>query len=120
MRLQPIVYTQDVARAVTWYAVVLGHEPGYQSDAWTSFSVGDASLGIHHVEGLPVRGRVELALVTTEPLEDFVARVGDEGIEPVEPIREQPFGRSVLLKDPDGTPVQVNEHRSAHAPARSS
>nr|NIR37005.1 hypothetical protein [Actinomycetota bacterium] len=86
MRLQPIVYTQDVARAVTWYSVVLGTEPGYQSEAWTSFPVGDASLGIHHVEGLPVRGRVELSLVATESLEDLVERIGADGIEPVEPI----------------------------------
>ena len=110
MKLQPIVYTADVGRAVDWYGAVLGVEPRYRSDAWTAFSVGDASLGIHHVDGLPVRGRVELSFVAAEPLEDLLDRLATLGIESHEAIREQPFGRSVMLKDPDGTPVQVNEH----------
>ncbi|MDX1690091.1 MAG: VOC family protein [Acidimicrobiia bacterium] len=109
MRLQPIVYTTDVARAVEWYAAVLGAEPAYSSDSWTSFDLGGATLGIHHVDGLPVRGRVELSLVA-DSLENVLERLNGHGIGAAGPIEGQPFGRSVVLHDPDGTPVQVNEH----------
>ena len=110
MKLQPIIYTKNTAAAVDWYTRVLGTEPGYRSDMWTSFGAGDATLGIHLVEALPPEGRVALSLVATEPLEALVDRLQAAGVEPVEPIREQPFGRSVLFRDPDGTPVQINEH----------
>lgn len=59
---------------------------------------------------LAERGRVELSLVATEPLEAVLERLGAAGIEPVRGISDEAFGRSVVLEDPDGTPVQVNEH----------
>lgn len=110
MRLQPIVYTTDPEASVDWYADVLGIKPSYQSDVWTSFDTDGATLGIHRVDSLPERGRVELSLVTAEPLEAVELRLGDHGIEPSRGIADEAFGRSLLLEDPDGTPVQVNEH----------
>lgn len=110
MRLQPIVYTTDTAAAAAWYGTVLGIEPSYQSDVWTSFDANGATLGIHRVETVPPLGRVELSLVTAEPLEAVELRLADHGIEPARGIADEAFGRSLLLEDPDGTPVQVNEH----------
>lgn len=110
MRLQPIVYTTDPAVAVDWYATVLGIKPSYQSDVWTSFETDGATLGIHRVDSLPDRGRVELSLVTAEPLEAVELRLADHGIEPSRGIADEAFGRSLLLEDPDGTPLQINQH----------
>ena len=110
MKLQPIVYTTNTDNAVEWYGNVLGLKPAYQSDMWTSFDVGDAMLAIHRVDDLPERGRVELSFVTAEPLEMVELRLADHGIEPARGIADEAFGRSLLLEDPDGTPVQVNEH----------
>ena len=110
MRLQPIVYTTATAPVVGWYRTVLGVEPGYSSEMWTSFPVGDGYLAVHHVDTLPEGSRIELSLVATEPLEDVVARLESGGVELERGIRDEPFGRSILLRDPDGNPVQVNEH----------
>ena len=110
MKLQPIIYTTDMAAAVSWYSTVIGSEPGYQSDVWTSFDLGGSALGVHRVESLADRGRVELSLVTAEPLEAVLLRLADHGIEPTQGIQDETFGRSIVLEDPDGTPVQVNEH----------
>lgn len=110
MKLQPIIYTADTAAAVDWYGAVLGTKPTYQSDMWTSFEAEGATLGVHRVEGTLDRGRVELSLVTTEALEDVVARLSDHGIEATRGISDETFGRSIVLEDPDGTPVQINEH----------
>lgn len=110
MRLQPIVYTSDTARSVAWYSKVIDAEPSYASEAWTAFEVGGATLGIHHVAERPTATYLEISLVSAEALEDVIARLATHDIEPAEGIREQPFGRSFLLRDPDGAPVQVNEH----------
>jgi len=110
VKLQTIIYTEDTNRAVDWYKNAIGIEPGYQSDMWTSFNLGDATLAVHKVESLADRGRVELSLVTAEPLEAVLLRLADHGIEPKQGIQDETFGRSIMLVDPDGTPVQVNEH----------
>lgn len=111
MKLQPIIYTADTEAAVNWYGTVLGSKPSYQSDMWTSFDLDSSTLGVHFIEALPERGRVELSLVTTEPLEAVLLRLADHAIEPTRGISEETFGRSIVLEDPDGTPVQVNEHQ---------
>jgi predicted enzyme related to lactoylglutathione lyase len=110
VRLQPIVYTTDMDGAVEWYRTVLESDPTYASEMWTAFPVGDATLGVHAVEEMADGSRVELSLVATEPLEEVVARLGNSGVEPERGIQDETFGRSILLRDPAGNPVQVNEH----------
>ncbi|NND03381.1 MAG: hypothetical protein HKN91_11395 [Acidimicrobiia bacterium] len=110
MQLQPIIYTTDTATAVDWYTKMLNAPAAYSSEAWTAIPVGDGTLGIHHVEARPKHTYVEISLVSKEPLEGVIARLDEVGIEPEEGIKEQPFGRSVLFRDPDGAPVQINEH----------
>jgi catechol 2,3-dioxygenase-like lactoylglutathione lyase family enzyme len=111
MQLQPIVYTENVPAVVEFYAKVLGIEPVYRSDMWTAFAVAGGTLGIHKVEQLPDgKGTVELSLVATEPLEAVVTRLEAAGLVLERGIKDEAFGRSILLRDPDGSPVQVNEH----------
>ena len=111
MKLQPIVYTTDMEAAAAWYARVLGTDAVYASEMWTAFAVGDATLGVHTVAELAEGSRVELSLVATEPLEDIVARLDGVGVAVERGIQDETFGRSILLRDPAGNPVQVNEHQ---------
>jgi predicted enzyme related to lactoylglutathione lyase len=111
MRLQPIVYVTDMDRAVAWYSAVLGVQPGYQSPAWTSLAVGDTTLGLHIIDVRPAQSHVALSLVATEPLEDVMVRLEASGIAVAKPIATEDFGRSLVIVDPDGTAIQVNEHR---------
>ena len=110
VKLQPIVYTTDTGRSAEWYSTVLGVAPAFESESWTAIPVGDATLGIHHVAKRPADTYLELSLVSNETLEAVIGRLATVGIEPVEGIKEQPFGRSFLIRDPDGAPVQINEH----------
>lgn len=111
MRLQPIVYTTDVEMAVAWYSKVLGAAPGYSSDMWTSFAVGDGALGIHYVEERAGESKVGLSLLTTDPLEQVVSRLEAAAIGIERGIQDETFGRSILVRDPDGSLVQINEHQ---------
>ncbi len=54
-------------------------------------------------------GRVELSLVGAEALQDVLARVTAPAIEPPRGIADEAFGRFIVLEDPDGSAVQVNE-----------
>jgi hypothetical protein len=77
---------------------------------WTSFSADGADLALHRVDELPEGSRVELSLVATESLEALVHRLTSSGIAVERGIQEETFGRSILLRDPEGLAIQVNEH----------
>jgi predicted enzyme related to lactoylglutathione lyase len=112
MRLQPIVYASSMDRTVGWYEAVLGRAPVSRSAAWSAFDIGGAMLGIHLGERTAPAGPVALSLIATAPLEEVLARLAAAGITPEGEIVDQPFGRSFVLRDPEGLAVQVNEHRA--------
>lgn len=110
MRIQTIIYVTHMDVAVEWYSKVLGVEPITHGSHWSSFRVGGANLALHWTDAEEPAGRVELSLVTTEPLESMLSRLEGLGIEPVRGIADETFGRSIVLRDPAGGTVQVNEH----------
>jgi len=105
MRLQPIVYVTNMAASIEWYGTLLGGAPSVSSDHWTAFSVGESQLALHLTDERLSAGTVELSLIADEPLEQVAAR-----LTPHQAIADEPFGRSVVVADPDGTLIQVNEH----------
>lgn len=112
MRLQPIVYVTDMFRAVEFYGKLGLSANAHGNPMWTSFDVGDGMLGLHHVDLLPdsAGGRVALSFVTVGPLETLVSHLQQEGITLVREITDETFGRSILVRDPDGLLIQINEH----------
>lgn len=105
MQLQTIVYVNDMQRSIDWYSDVLGATPDVESEHWTSYTVGGATLALHLTDEAASPGSVELSLVATESLDTLAKR-----LTPHEEIQDQPFGRSFIVIDPDGTRIQVNEH----------
>lgn len=118
--LQPIVHVTEMERSINWYSTLLGKEASFSSEHWSTFSVGDGTLALHSVdqrslvEGSAVEGSaeepagngsVELSLVVDDTLEALLDRTGWDAA-----IDTQPFGRSLVLHDPDGARIQVNEH----------
>ena len=110
MKLQPIIDTTEMDQTVDWYSTVLSTRPAYRSDVWTSFSVGGANLGIHRVDQLPSESRVELSLVADVPLEELLHDFAAQAVTVERGVQEETFGRSLVVKDPDGLLVQINEH----------
>jgi len=103
--LQPIVYVTDMDRSIAWYGNVVAREPASTSEHWSTFDVGGVTLALHHSDGASSEGSVGLSLVVDDDLEAFLERTGLNAA-----IQDQPFGRSLTIVDPDGTPIQVNEH----------
>jgi catechol 2,3-dioxygenase-like lactoylglutathione lyase family enzyme len=113
MKLMPIVYVADMDRAVDFYSR-LGLALHSQSPMWSELGLGDAVLALHGIDTLPERrtGQIELALVAEEPLEAVAARLRTASIPLVREISDEAFGRSIMVRDPDGLLIQINEHVS--------
>ncbi|GAA1312042.1 VOC family protein [Saccharothrix xinjiangensis] len=122
MILMPVVYVSDVDASVAFYAALGFVERNRsRSGAWVELDGPGGRLGLHEsrarrAPALPEAdepvgpGVVMLGFVTTEPLEKLVEAVAQAGHEPVRGIADESFGRSVVLADPDGAHIQVNEH----------
>ena len=104
MILMPIVYVGDMDESVAFYEG-LGFDTETRSPHWSTLKAGDgAVLALHVADGEAV-GRVELALVADEPLERLV-----DAAPVARGIADEAFGRSLVLRDPNGVEIQVNEH----------
>ena len=110
MKVQSIVYVTEMGRSQDWYGKVFGTSPAFASDMWTPFELGDATVALHRTANLSQGSRCDLSLVTDLPLEVTVRRLEEAGVTIERGIRDETFGRSILLRDPDGTPIQINEH----------
>ena len=108
MILMPVVYVTDMERAVAFYeSLGFAVETRSRTSRWAELRAGDgAVLALHHAERLP-EPRLELALVATEPLADVEERHRDSL---ARPITDEAFGRALVLRDPDGLEIWVNEH----------
>lgn len=106
MILMPIVYVRDMDESVAFYER-LGFEVDTQSRSqnWTELKAGEgAVLALHSAEGGKA-GRVELSMVAQLPLERLA-----EVASLARGIADEAFGRSIVLEDPNGLQIQVNEH----------
>jgi catechol 2,3-dioxygenase-like lactoylglutathione lyase family enzyme len=113
MKIMPIRYVADVAAATRFYtALGLVQGDSARSGNWTELNGSGGMLGLHAASTASEQdtpGRVELSFETQEPLEALAERLTAAGFEP-EAIVDENFGRSLLVVDPDGVLVQVNEH----------
>lgn len=106
----PIVYISDMARSLPFYQA-LGFQVHHEGQVWSELRLGEARLALHTTETLPGGPlRIELAFATYIPLEALMSRLSEAGISIENEINDEAFGRSLLLRDPDGLPLQINEH----------
>jgi catechol 2,3-dioxygenase-like lactoylglutathione lyase family enzyme len=109
-----IVMVTDMDRSLDWYRrllpeAVLVASSGY----WSELSFGEASLALHIAGAVEPGSQVALALTAEESLEGLAAELAERGIDVSRDIRDEAFGRSLAVTDPDGLSIQVNEHRPA-------
>ena len=113
MTLMTIVYVTDMAASTTFYAA-LGAEllRVSRNRTWSELRVGDAILALHTAEGLPAERfcGLELSFNSSEPLEALVKRFEKAGVSLYRGVADEAFGRSVVVRDPDGLLVQISEH----------
>jgi catechol 2,3-dioxygenase-like lactoylglutathione lyase family enzyme len=104
----------DQDRARDFYTGVLGMElvrempmgPGMR---WVQVRPKGADTSITLVTWFPSMpaGSVTGVVLETDDLDAEVARLKGLGVEPEEPVREQAWGRSVTIVDPDGNRLVI-------------
>lgn len=111
MKPVPFIYTTDMARSIDWYRTVIPRARlTSESPYWSELDVDGDVLALHGTDAISPGGAAGVSFVADESLEDVLERLGEAGIEPLRGIADEPFGRSIVLEDPDGFRFQVNEY----------
>ena len=114
MKPVPFIYTTDMARSIEWYRKVIPAATLVsQSPYWSEFDIDGARLALHAAQAITQGGGAGVSFVAAEPLEGLLDRLAAEGIEAARGIAAEPFGRSIVLEDPEGFRFQVNEYSGA-------
>jgi catechol 2,3-dioxygenase-like lactoylglutathione lyase family enzyme len=116
MRVRPIHFVPDLAEALRFYQA-LGLEPGARSRTghWIELTAAGGELGLHDAAiAADGEGREGFALnfLADEPLEQVERRLLAAGFPPEGTIVDEEWGRSLLVRAPDGSIVQVDEQDS--------
>ncbi len=111
MKPIPFIYTTDMARSIEWYRTVIPTATLLsESPYWSELDIDGDVLALHGTDSISPGGAAGVAFVATEPLEGLLDRLREAGVEPLRGIGDEPFGRSIVLEDPDGFRIQVNEY----------
>jgi catechol 2,3-dioxygenase-like lactoylglutathione lyase family enzyme len=116
MRIRPIHFVADVEQSLRFYEA-LGLRPDVRSRSghWIELTAAGGELAIHDgavADDGEGREGVVLTFVADEPLEDVERRLRSAGFPPEGTIVDQAWGRSLLVRGPDGAVVQVDEQDS--------
>jgi catechol 2,3-dioxygenase-like lactoylglutathione lyase family enzyme len=105
--LYAIAYTHDLGKSKAFYRDRVGLTPGSQSPFWVDFGTRGAAFALLAVDG-STRREVGLCFAV-ESIEAHVARLRARGVALAGDIRDEPFGRLVSLRDPDGNALSFLE-----------
>ncbi len=112
MRLgEVIVYVRDMDAALGFYRDVLGLEPAYVSEHWSTFATGECTFCLHPIDrrerGV---GEPDPTFMTAD-LDREHARLAAAGVDVTE-IREPVPGTRVFdARDPDGNRFSLEQRR---------
>jgi catechol 2,3-dioxygenase-like lactoylglutathione lyase family enzyme len=116
MRLRVIHFVPDVAEAARFYeALGLRRDVRARTGTWLELTAAGGELDLHDAAiAADGEGRAGFAVnfVSDDPLEAVERRLRDAGFPPDGTIVDQEWGRSLFVRAPDGTPVQIDEQDS--------
>jgi hypothetical protein len=109
MQMMSILFPSNVEGSVRFYEC-LGMMTLSQGKLWAEMRLGDAILGLQRGDQY-VRGeKITLVFVSNVPLEQTAERLRANGIVIENEISDESYGRSLLIHDPDGLPILINEY----------
>jgi catechol 2,3-dioxygenase-like lactoylglutathione lyase family enzyme len=113
MKLRVIHFVPDVDEAARFYeACGLQPEMRARTGTWMELTAAGGELDLHDgASAADGEGREGFALsfVSDEPLEAVERKLRDAGFPPDGAIVDQEWGRSLFVRAPDGTVVQIDE-----------
>jgi catechol 2,3-dioxygenase-like lactoylglutathione lyase family enzyme len=113
-----IIYVTDMERSLAWYRTLLPEaELVSTSPYWSELSFGPASVALHVAAEVAPGTQLGFGLEADKPLEDIRSALTARDVEVSKDIGDEPFGRSMVIRDPDGLAIQINEHDPAKYPS---
>jgi len=109
------VFVSNMDHAVRFYTEVLGLKLTERyGDAWATIEAGKGlTIGLHPASpkyAAPgTKGGIMLGLLTDEPIETVVARLGERGVRVTDSIVRGDGGKFVHFEDPDGNEMYLWE-----------
>jgi catechol 2,3-dioxygenase-like lactoylglutathione lyase family enzyme len=113
MRVRPIHFVPDVDEAMRFYEA-LGFEVQARARTghWIELTARGGELALHDTataaDGQGREGML-VSFVAEEPLEALERRLREAGFHPQGTVVDQEWGRSLFVRAPDGTVVQIDE-----------
>ena len=104
--VEVVVYTRDMARASAFYRDVLGLEPDFESEHWTTFRTGSCTFALHAGTEAP---DPTFKVADAEAERERLVAAGVEATE----VREPAAGLRVFdARDPDGNRFSIESRAS--------
>ena len=113
LSLMSVVFVQNVDRSVQFFEILgLQMSLRSRSQGWAEFDVGGAILALHEadLDTFTNEARIELCFVSEEPLYELEEHCRANNIAIERSVTDESFGRSMVVRDPDGFLIQINEH----------
>jgi predicted enzyme related to lactoylglutathione lyase len=108
-----ILHVRDVAAARTFYTDALGLAVTAENPTFVQFqATGGATLALQHDEAAAPTGTIELWW-QAPAVDATFAQLRERGVAIVSEPTDQPFGRTVAIKDPEGNVLAMYQPRSA-------
>ncbi len=112
MKPMPMVLVSDMQAAIRFYKR-LGLEVRFESrnGMWTELVAGDSMLALHRVDPSRIPpAQVKLNFLSDQPLRQVERRLRRAGVEIARGVADEAFGWSLVIRDPDGMPIQLDQH----------
>ncbi|MEX2246210.1 MAG: VOC family protein [Dehalococcoidia bacterium] len=101
-------YTEDPQRLRSFYERALGVQAVAESVDWAEFDVGGAHLAVHRQRPEDPRDMaVPHVDLSVDDIEGAVARFRAAGAGVVREISDASYGRTAVLRDPDGREITL-------------
>ena len=97
----------DMARSVEFYSNVIGLDVIEHDSDWSEVDANGLKIGLNSSESPAGDGGAAIAFQPSSDIEEEVDRLKGEGVEFPDGIADQPWGRIVTFKDPDGNDLQL-------------
>jgi len=108
-----MLHVRDIAAARAFYAETFGLTVVDENPYFVQFGVpGGAMFGLEKSDQAAQTQTIELWWQVPD-MEAAHATLASRGIEIVSPPKDEPFGRALLVKDPDGNTVNLYHPRHA-------
>ena len=112
MRVRPVHFVPDVQEAARFYeALGLDVELRDRTGRWIELKAAGGELAIHDGPSAADgdgRAGMMVSFVADEPLEAVARRLRAAGYPPEGDVVDQEWGRSLLVRAPDGTILQID------------